>query len=72
MELLSDFIESNVHPLRELDISHNVEANSKGLLILFRACKHNSHLRRLKANDCAIQLEVLFSLINLVEAQQKQ
>ena len=68
MEFLSDFIESNTHPLRELDISHNVEANSKGLLILFRACKHNSHLLVLKANDCAIQLEVLFTLINLVEA----
>lgn len=69
MEFLSDFIESNSHPLRELDISYNVEANSKGLLILLRACKHNSGLRVLKANDCAIQLEVLLTLTNLVEAQ---
>ena len=69
--MLSDFIETDKHPLRELNISKNVMSNSKGLLILLRACKNNSSLRILKANDCSLPIEVNNALRNLVEAQQR-
>lgn len=69
--MLSDFIETDKHPLRELNISKNVMSNSKGLLILLRACKNNSSLRVLKANDCSLPIEVNNALRNLVETQQR-
>ena len=71
MDLLSNFIQENKHPLRILDVSANVRANSKGILILLRACRQNSSLQNLVANDSSIPFEeALESLLNIVTTQQ--
>ena len=66
---LADYLQSG-STLEKLDISGNVQANSKGLLIMLRACQYNQRLKVLKANDSSIVGEVIQSVKHLVEQQR--
>lgn len=66
---LSEFLAANRHGLQKLDISGNIQANSKGLLTILQACQLNGHLRKLKANDSSVLVEVVDSIRHLIASQ---